>query len=76
MLWAQREFSEGTAQVERAAQVIGIVVDVPFDEQLPNFEMESEYSSRSVERSEPHVEECARSGGRISTEGGVLIWSA
>jgi len=36
MLWAQREFSEGTAQVERAAQVIGIVVDVPFDEQLPS----------------------------------------
>ena len=36
MLWAQREFSEGTAQVERAAQVFGIVVDVPFDEQLPS----------------------------------------
>ena len=36
VLWAQREFSEGTAQVERAAQVIGIVVDVPFDEQLPS----------------------------------------
>ena len=36
MLWAQREFSERTAQVERAAQVIGVVVDVPFDEQLPS----------------------------------------
>ena len=36
MLWAQREFSEDTAQVDRAAQVIGIVVDVPFDEQLPS----------------------------------------
>ena len=36
MLWAQREFSEGTAHVERAAQVIGIVVDVPFDEQSPS----------------------------------------
>ena len=32
MLWAQRDFSEGTAQVE----IIGIVVDVPFDEQLPS----------------------------------------
>ena len=30
MLWAQRELSEGTAQVERAAQVIRIVFDVPF----------------------------------------------
>ena len=36
MLWAQREVSEGTAQVARAAQVIGIVADVPFDEQLPS----------------------------------------
>ena len=36
---------------------------------LPNFEMQSEYRSRFVERSEPHAEECTRSGARISTEG-------
>ena len=36
---------------------------------LPNFELQSEYGSRCVERSEPHTEECTRSGARISTEG-------
>ena len=38
---------------------------------LPNFEMQSEYRSRCVERFEPHAEECTRSGARIST--GVCV---
>ena len=67
MLWAQREFSEGTAQVERAAQVIGIVgMCRLMSSCLPNFEIQSEYRSRCVERSEPHAEECTRSGAHES----------
>ena len=42
---------------------------------LPNFEMQSEYRSRCVERSEPHADECTRSGARISTEGCVDLVS-